>query len=81
MTDGLENRVAKLETEVSKIAIDLAVVRSNYSTKEDIALLLVEIAKTNTRISDAISGQTKWLAGTLITLVSVSFAVAKYLFG
>lgn len=48
----LEKRVEKLEEQYLKIYTDLEIIKSNYATKSD--------------LSDAISLQTKWIAGTII---------------
>ncbi|WP_204628264.1 hypothetical protein [Haemophilus haemolyticus] len=48
----LEKRVEKLEEQYLKIYTDLEIIKSNYATKSD--------------VSDAISLQTKWIAGTII---------------
>lgn len=62
----LEDRVRNLET-------DIAVIKSNYATKADIADLRSELHKS-------ISSQTKWLAATIIGVAAISLTVAKLIF-
>ncbi|CBJ80369.1 hypothetical protein [Xenorhabdus bovienii] len=69
----METRVKKLEEYVHSIKVDLAVIKSNYATKEDIASVRVEVQK-------AIANQTKWIAATLIATASIAIAVSKLIF-
>jgi hypothetical protein len=66
----MEARISKLESvaeqtleRISSVELGLAVITSNYATRED-------IAKTEGTLL-------KWFIGTAITMVSLAFAAAK----
>ncbi|MXP53434.1 hemolysin XhlA [Pantoea sp. Seng] len=69
----LEKRVKQLEDDVAAMRTDIAVMKSNYATKEDIASVRIEVHQS-------ISAQTKWLAATMIAIAGASMAIAKLLF-
>lgn len=71
--DMLEKRVKQLEDELASIRTDIAVIKSNYSTKEDIASVRIEVHQS-------ISAQTKWLAATMIGITGLAMALAKLIF-
>ncbi|MEN4530495.1 hemolysin XhlA [Pantoea agglomerans] len=71
-SDMLE-RVKKLEEQMSSLVTDVAVMKSNYATKEDVSSVRIEVHQ-------AISAQTKWLAATMIGVAGISMAVAKLIF-
>ena len=62
---GMENRVSKLETDLTAIKIDLAVIKSNYATKSDLAVMESTILK--------------WFIGTAIALTSLAFVAARFI--
>lgn len=64
--DVLEKRVDKLESDMSSIKENVAVIKSNYATRED--------------LHKEIGAQTKWIAGIIIGTVGLAIAVAKLLF-
>ncbi|NKE95259.1 hemolysin XhlA [Pantoea agglomerans] len=66
-------RVKKLEEQISSLVTDLAVMKSNYATKEDVSSVRIEVHQ-------AISAQTKWLAATMIGVAGIAMAVAKLIF-
>lgn len=77
--DNMEARVVKLELVVEKILErlsalerDVAVIRSNYATKADIAELQASIAALEAKML-------KWFIGTAITMAGVAFAAAKWI--
>lgn len=59
-------RLEKLEDKVSSLMTDIAVIKSNYATKED--------------LHKEIGVQTKWIAATIIGTTGLALATAKYLF-
>lgn len=71
--NGGEPPMNDLEARVRNLETDISVIKSNYATKTDIADLRVELHKS-------ISSQTKWLAGTIIGVATISLAVAKIIF-
>ena len=63
--DQINDRLSVLEA-------DVAVIKSNYATKEDIAKLETKIVKTENTLL-------KWFIGTAIALTAAVFAIARYL--
>ena len=51
---------------MASLVTDVAVIKSNYATKED--------------LHKEIGSQTKWIAATIIGTTGLALAVAKYLF-
>lgn len=62
----LEKRVDKLEQDLASLKVDIAVIKSNYATRED--------------LHKEIGIQTKWIAATIIATTGMALAIAKYLF-
>ncbi|WP_261371299.1 hemolysin XhlA [Yersinia mollaretii] len=71
--DDMLIRIKKLEDDVQNIKSDLAVIKSNYATKEDIASVRVELHQS-------ISTQTKWLTATIIGTAALAMAIARFIF-
>lgn len=69
----LEKRVKQIEDSLAEIRTDIAVIKSNYATKEDIASVRIEVHQS-------ITAQTKWLAATMIAIAGISMAIAKLIF-
>lgn len=63
--DQINDRLSVLEA-------DVAVIKSNYATKEDIAKLDTKIVKMENILL-------KWFIGTAIALTAAVFAIARYL--
>lgn len=75
----LERRVGNLETDIRSIrdsinivVTDIAVIKSNYATKTDIADLKTDISKE-------MLTQTRWIIATLIALIGISVAIQRFL--
>ena len=62
----LEKRIEKLESDISSIKTDLAVIRSNYATAPD--------------LHKEISAQTKWIGTILIAAIGLSLGAVKLFF-
>lgn len=73
----LEQRVEKLERSYLAIEKDLAVIKSNYATKADLANLKAELSAD---FSTAITGQTWKIVTFMVATAGLSLAVARYLF-
>lgn len=76
--DQINDRFTALE-------IDVAVIKSNYATKEDIAKLETKIAGVETQLAQVRNEITvmtitliKWSIGTAIALTSATFAIARF---
>lgn len=68
----MEARLTKLESlaeqaleRISALELDVAVIKSNYATREDIAKLESTLLK--------------WFIATAVTMVSLAFAAAKFI--
>lgn len=69
---SVERRLGSLET-------DVAVIRSNYATKEDLARLETELARLETRMTALESRLIRWFFATATGLSMVAFAAGRYL--
>lgn len=86
----LIKRMARAEDNIADIKLDLArlTTRSEefatkgdiFTTKNDIQALNSEMHKEFSSVYQAISNQTKWIAATLITVATLSLAIARFLF-
>lgn len=84
--DTMEARVVKLELVVEKIferlsalERDVAMIRSNYATKADIAELQASIAALEAKMPKWFVTTDIALAGLTVTMACLAFAVAKWI--
>jgi hypothetical protein len=82
---GMEARVAKLEETMQGVREDLAVIKSNYATKADIADTKTVVEKVATSVANVVAeiartetSMIKWFIGTAVVLASLTFGAAKY---
>ncbi|CAE15379.1 MULTISPECIES: hypothetical protein [Photorhabdus] len=71
--DMFEIRVKKLKDDLNLIKTDLAVMKANYATKEDIASVRIEVHQS-------IATQTKWIAATMLGITGLAIGIAKLIF-
>ncbi|MEK0166518.1 hemolysin XhlA [Pseudescherichia vulneris] len=78
----MEIRVKTLEEKVESLVTDVAVIKSNYATKEDISTIRVELAETNVRIADVkaelhsmLRTQVTTIVGSMIAITGVASGV------
>ncbi len=78
----MEIRVKTLEEKVESLVTDVAVIKSNYATKEDISIIRVELAETNVRIADVkaelhstLRTQVTTIVGSMIAITGVASGV------
>ncbi|WP_255211641.1 hypothetical protein [Pseudescherichia vulneris] len=71
-----------LEEKVESLVTDVAVIKSNYATKEDVSTIRVEIAETNVRIADVkaelhntLRAQVTTIVGSMIAITGVASGV------
>ncbi|KJZ10430.1 hypothetical protein TW86_14120 [Halomonas sp. S2151] len=68
----LTARVERLETDMRSVREDVAVIKSNYATKTDIADLRAEL-------HSCLRQQTMWSVGTIIAMAGLVFAIMRFL--
>jgi len=71
----MEIRVKTLEEKVESLVTDVAVIKSNYATKEDVSTIRVEIAETNVRIADVKAELRSTLRALVTTIVGSMIAI------
>lgn len=76
VTDQVVEQLTDLNTRLRAVEIDVAVIKSNYATREDIAKTNISIAETHKLIAQMESRLIKWFIGTAVTLVSLSTSLA-----
>jgi len=86
VSDELQVIYGKLENLTANLAAlttDMAVIRSNYVTKAELAALrtenAIEFGKVNASIVKLEASLLRWFIATTLTAVAVSFTVAKCL--
>ncbi|HEY5141503.1 MAG TPA: hypothetical protein VIJ25_19635, partial [Methylococcales bacterium] len=67
-----ETDVRSIRDNLSMLLTDVAVIKSNYASKTDIADLKTDISKE-------MLTQTRWIIATLIALISLSVAIQRFL--
>ena len=70
-TSSLELLAGKTLERVTALEVDIAVIKSNYATKEDVARVKEDIAKLEVTLL-------KWFIGTAVTIAGVAFVVARF---
>lgn len=73
-------RIKKLEEKVSSLQIDMAVIKSNYATKEDVKGLQGALEGVRTELHKSIAAQTKWFVASLFIALGAGLTLAKFLF-
>lgn len=72
--DMLE-RVKKLEEKLSTLAIDIAVIKSNYATGSDIASVKTEVANAKADLHSALRLQALTIIGSMIAIVGIAAGI------
>lgn len=70
-TSSLELMAEKTLERVTVLEVDLAVIKSNYSTRADVAKVKEDIAKLKVTLL-------KWFIGTAVTIAGLAFAAARF---
>lgn len=78
MVDDQEDFRQNTERRLSAIECDVAVIKSNYATKEEIARLETQMARMKTRLVKWVIGA---LAGSLVAAVGTAINMAKLFSG
>jgi hypothetical protein len=73
----MENRLAVVEHALAAVQVDVAVIRSNYATKEDVAVLRTGIAQSRDELRKAMNEQT-WRLVTWVTTAMGLYSGAIY---
>lgn len=68
-------RIKTLEDKVASMATDIAVIKSNYATKEDTSAIKVEVANTKAELHSALRTQALTIVGSMIAIVSIASGI------
>ena len=85
--DRLENRVNALEDDTRKIKTDVAVIRSNYVTREDlqreVGRLREDLQREVGSLKESIEKMGRvmimWSAGSMLTVATLALAFLRYM--
>ena len=73
-----------LELQLIHLEQDVAVIKSNYVTKNDLTEVKLElkedVSALRVELHQSITAQTKWIAATMITVAVMSIATVRLLF-
>ncbi|MGP0844398.1 hypothetical protein [Serratia sp. CY83965] len=73
--DDMLERVKKLEEKLSTLAIDIAVIKSNYATGSDVASVKTEIANAKADLHSALRLQVLTIIGSMVAIIGVASGV------
>ncbi|HBC81822.1 MAG TPA: hemolysin XhlA [Escherichia sp.] len=71
----MEIRVKMLEEKVESLVTDVAVMKSNYATKEDTSTLGIEVANFKVELHNVFRVQTMIIIGSMIAITGVASGV------
>lgn len=71
----MEIRVKTLEEKVESLVTDVAVIKSNYATKEDTFAIRIEVANVKAELHSALRTQVMTLIGSMIAITGVASGV------
>lgn len=73
--DGMLQRIKTLEDKVATMATDIAVIKSNYATKEDTSAIKVEVANAKSELHSALRTQALTIVGSMLAIVSIASGI------
>jgi hypothetical protein len=68
VVDEISKRLGAVETDVSKLRVDVGIIASNYATKTDVAEIKTSMANLRTEFKEEIHGLRKELSGEIAVL-------------
>ncbi|POU03993.1 hemolysin XhlA [Escherichia sp. ESNIH1] len=71
----MEIRVKTLEEKVESLVMDVAVIKSNYATKEDTSAIRIEVANVKAELHSVIRTQAMAIIGSMIAITGVASGV------
>ncbi|WP_312671397.1 hemolysin XhlA [Pseudescherichia sp.] len=71
----MEIRVKTLEEKVESLVMDMAVIKSNYATKEDTSAIRIEVANVKAELHSVIRTQAMAIIGSMIAINGVASGV------
>ncbi len=71
----MEIRVKTLEEKVESLVTDVAVIKSNCATKENMSTLGIEVANFKVELHNALKVQTMTIIGSMIAITGVASGV------
>ncbi|MES2128479.1 MAG: hemolysin XhlA [Pseudomonadota bacterium] len=75
----MEARIQKLENEVASLITDVALIRSNYATKADIAELNAKIVALETNMVKWFIATAFGMSSLMIALTGLAFSAGRYI--